>query len=89
MIILDTVVCDHFIYYLLIGIAYAVVVEMNYRREDALLEKDPSLEYSFWGDIFQMVMLGTLNTLFWPKSIIDEMMDAYLASKLPDDEDDD
>ena len=81
--------CDYFIYYLLAGVAYAIVIEIQFRREDRMTEYDVDLTYWFWGDMFQMLLLGAVNSLFWPKCIIDEMMDAYVASKLPDDEDDD
>lgn len=81
-------ICDHFIYYLLIGLAYSIVIEIQYRREDRMVEYDANVEYWFWGDLFQMLMLGALNTLFWPKSITDEMIDAYLYTRANEEEDD-
>ncbi len=81
--------CDYFIYYLLAGVAYAIVIEIQYRKEDSMSKDDVDLTYWFWGDMFQMLLLGTVNSLFWPKCIFDEMMDAYVASTIPEDEDDD
>ena len=80
--------CDYFIYYLLAGVAYAIVVEIQYRKEDALVEHDDDSEYWFLGDMFQLVLFGVINSLFWPKCIADEMIDAHLASKIKEDDDD-
>ena len=79
--------CDHFIYYLLVGVAYSIVTEIQYRKEDALVEYDDDSEYWFWGDMFQLVLFGIINSVFWPKCIIDEMIDAYVASKIPEEDD--
>ena len=79
-------VCEYFIYYLLIGVSYSIVIEIQYRREDRMVEYDVNVEYWFWGDMFQMLLLGIINSVFWPKCIIDEMIGAYVASKIPDDD---
>ena len=79
--------CDYIIYYLLAGAAYAIIQEIQYRREESNIEYDEDEEYWFWGDMLQMLLLGLYHTVFWPKCIIDEMIDSYLDNQLPNDED--
>ena len=72
---------DYACYYFLCGLAYAIIAEYNYRQSD---EFDPSAAWSV-GEIFGTTLEAIYNSLFWPKLIVDGMIEAYFSAF--DDED--
>lgn len=73
---------DFWAYYSLCGFAYAIIAEYNYRISDQFDAEDA------WstGYLFGMLMEGIYNSVFWPKLIVDGMIEAYFSTFNEDDE---
>lgn len=74
---------DYIYYYALAGLAYAIVMEYEYRTSSEFDNTD----YWWFGELVALILTRVYNILFWPKLIVDDMIDSYFEHRAPDDED--
>jgi len=74
---------DYICYYAMAGLAYAILMEYQYRTSG-------EVDYSdcwWFGELAGALIEAAYNTAFWPKLIIDDMIEVYLNGQDPNDED--